>query len=186
MPIPTLSPRTQAEIIAETEKAWQAVDAFCQGLSPEAFHRKPSPELWSTAENLEHLFTATKPLVKALGAPKLALRTFGKPNRPGRSYHEIQQRYHERLDSIGGGRSVDQKNFAPQVDPNSAVAEHLEKWRSIGAKYRQRIGSWSEKDLDAYLLPHPLLGKVLVREMLYFTLYHTYHHLGLMEERVGG
>jgi len=183
MSIPTLAPTTQAEIIAETEKAWQRTNDFLQGLSQAQFHHKPSPALWSAAENFEHLFTATKPLVKALGMPKLMLRSFGKPNRSVRTYQQVQQRYHERLDAVGGGRSVDQKSYAPQVDPASSVAEHLDKWNSIGAKYRQRIAAWSEDELDQYLLPHPLLGKLLVREMLLFTLYHTYHHLQLMEER---
>ena len=39
------------------------------------------------------------------------------------------------------------------------------------------IGSWREQDLDRYVLPHPLLGKLTLREMLFFTLYHNYHHV---------
>jgi len=31
------------------------------------------------------------------------------------------------------------------------------------------------------LLPHPLLGKVTVREMLYFTIHHVQHHHALVE-----
>jgi hypothetical protein len=38
------------------------------------------------------------------------------------------------------------------------------------------IGRWREEDLDYYRLPHPLLGKLTVREMLFFTVYHNYHH----------
>jgi hypothetical protein len=30
--------------------------------------------------------------------------------------------------------------------------------------------------LDLLILPHPLLGKLTLREMLYFTLYHVEHH----------
>ena len=36
-------------------------------------------------------------------------------------------------------------------------------------------------DLDAVLLPHPLLGKLTVREMLFFTVYHVQHHRALVE-----
>jgi hypothetical protein len=36
---------------------------------------------------------------------------------------------------------------------------------------------FSEKDLDTLILPHPLLGKVTLREMLYFTIYHVQHHV---------
>ena len=50
----------------------------------------------------------------------------------------------------------------------------------IGEKYTERLGNWSEKDLDKYKLPHPLLGKLTVREMLFFTIYHNEHHLKAM------
>lgn len=39
------------------------------------------------------------------------------------------------------------------------------------------LGKWSDKALDSYLLPHPLLGKMTVREILFFTLYHNLHHV---------
>ena len=35
---------------------------------------------------------------------------------------------------------------------------------------------WSEEDLSSYVIPHPILGKFSVREMLYFTIFHTTHH----------
>ena len=39
-----------------------------------------------------------------------------------------------------------------------------------------RADSFSEKQLDTFILPHPLLGKLTLREMLYFTIYHAEHH----------
>ena len=47
-----------------------------------------------------------------------------------------------------------------------------------------RLSSWSESKLDTYLLPHPLLGKLTLREMLFFSVYHIEHHLKLLEGRV--
>ena len=46
------------------------------------------------------------------------------------------------------------------------------------------VGSWREADLDRYLLPHPLLGKLTIREMLFFTLYHNYHHVQSLATRL--
>ncbi len=40
----------------------------------------------------------------------------------------------------------------------------------------KRVDSFSEAQLDALILPHPLLGKLTLREMLYFTIYHVQHH----------
>jgi len=35
---------------------------------------------------------------------------------------------------------------------------------------------WNEDELDQYQLPHPILGKLTIREMLYFTIYHNLRH----------
>ncbi|WP_231962837.1 DinB family protein [Polaribacter sp. KT25b] len=34
----------------------------------------------------------------------------------------------------------------------------------------------SEKNLDTLVLPHPLMGKMTVREIIMWTAYHTEHH----------
>jgi hypothetical protein len=31
------------------------------------------------------------------------------------------------------------------------------------------------------ILPHPLLGKITIREMLYFTAYHVQHHENIIK-----
>src|SRR5579859_3509649 len=45
----------------------------------------------------------------------------------------------------------------------------------------RRVATWSEIDLDRYRLPHPLLGKLTVREMLFFTVQHLAHHASKVE-----
>lgn len=44
--------------------------------------------------------------------------------------------------------------------------------------------NWSDPQLDQYLAPHPLLGKLTLRELGYFTIYHTEHHLNIIKERL--
>ena len=43
---------------------------------------------------------------------------------------------------------------------------------------------WKDSQLDQYLAPHPLLGKLTLRELCYFTIYHTEHHLHIIKERL--
>ena len=38
------------------------------------------------------------------------------------------------------------------------------------------VETWTEHDLDACGMPHPILGVLSVREMLLFELYHNTHH----------
>ncbi|MBK7609450.1 MAG: hypothetical protein IPI18_20745 [Saprospiraceae bacterium] len=35
---------------------------------------------------------------------------------------------------------------------------------------------FSEAEIDRYLIPHPLVGKITMREMFYFTVFHAGHH----------
>ncbi|MFN2437645.1 MAG: hypothetical protein ABR503_00495 [Chitinophagaceae bacterium] len=38
------------------------------------------------------------------------------------------------------------------------------------------LNKYSEEEIDRFVLPHPLLGKLTLREMMYFTIYHVEHH----------
>jgi len=46
----------------------------------------------------------------------------------------------------------------------------------------KQLLDYSEQDLDELILPHPLLGKLTLREMMYFTMYHVLHHHKSIEE----
>ncbi len=175
-----LTPYTQAEIVAATQQAWKEVGRFVQGLSHEAFHHRPTPKKWSAAENLDHLCMSTKPLIKGLGVPKLMLKSFGKPNRPTRTYQEVVLRYKERLGAL---EIIPNQDYIPDFKETVTTEEMLTTWASLGKKYVDRMTKWSDEAFDKFLLPHPLMGKVTVREMLFFTIYHTHHHLALMKER---
>ena len=53
----------------------------------------------------------------------------------------------------------------------------LESFQKQGEELAAIVRNWSAEDLDNYLLPHPLLGKMLIREFLLWMIYHNYHHL---------
>jgi hypothetical protein len=44
---------------------------------------------------------------------------------------------------------------------------------------------WKEEEPDKYIVGHPLLGKITVRELGYFNIYHTLHHLDSIKKMVG-
>ena len=43
-------------------------------------------------------------------------------------------------------------------------------------KLNEQIDEWKEDDLKSYQLPHPVLGKLSIKEMIFFTIIHTDHH----------
>jgi hypothetical protein len=133
---------------------------------------------WTTAQQIEHILRAVRPVALALLVPKWFLRwRFGKPNRPPRDFDGLVQRYKEKL--AAGGRASGR--FISPMIPASDVERIAVSMRSAVDDLSRRVMTWTEQDLDSVLLPHPLLGKLTVREMLFFTIYHAQHHHALVD-----
>ena len=179
---PNIKPSTKADIIQELGNSMNEVSSFVQSIPEEEFS-KARGDKWSIAENLSHLIKSNQAIASGLKLPKLTFRGFGKPNRPERSYEEVVNRYLEKLKVA----EFPQNPFAPKSDQPFNREEMLDHWMTIDEKLRSRIEKkWDEKDLDAYLMPHPLMGKLMTREMLFFAIFHNYHHLKAMKDRYEG
>ncbi|MFT3882047.1 MAG: DinB family protein [Gemmatales bacterium] len=171
-------PFTKPELIAAFHQRATGDDIFWCNFSPDAFLERPDDRSWSPAQNVAHLTSATKPVVMALRLPRFLPRLlFGKSNAPSRHYENIVQLYH---DILAGGAQASGK-YAPK--PVSMPSDPVNYQRTGVATLTATIQSlakalepWSEQDLDRLQLPHPLLGKLTIREMLFFTLYHLGHH----------
>ena len=66
------------------------------------------------------------------------------------------------------------------LDARSLIQEIDALDKRAGDSLVTAVGKWRERDLDKYRLPHPVLGKISVREMLFFTHYHDLHHLEIV------
>ena len=86
-------------------------------------------------------------------------------------------KYKEKL--ADGGRASGR--FVPPTVPANEVEHIAVSLRSTVDDLSRRVNTWTEKDLDTVLMPHPLLGKLTAREMLFFTIYHVQHHHALVE-----
>ena len=109
---------------------------------------------------------------------KLFFTAFGTAKNPSRKYEEIVAIYKEALLTKNPTNN-------PYLSENVATTsreQYLSNWNMIGEKYQERLDVWTEKDLDKYRIPHPVLGKLTVREMMFFTINHNYHHLKIMKE----
>lgn len=165
------SPSTKQEIIDATNHVYQLVHDFILDLDTDAFLFVPQQK-WSINLQLDHLIKSSQPVATALNLPKITFRAFGIPNRDSKSYDEVVAMYHAQLKE--GAKAT--KKYIPEVS-NTSKEELLALWLKIGNKLSERIDKqWSEDQLERYLLPHPILGKLTVREMLFFTIYHTLHH----------
>lgn len=167
------------QIISALNEKVDAFNNFIAPLDKEHFEATPDNK-WSAGQNLDHLIRSIKPLQLAYGLPKFALIIlFGKTNRPSRTYDELVTKYKTRL-AAGG------KASGPFIPPKISFEkkdELIRKYTGQKHKLISKIEKQSEADLDTYILPHPLLGKVTLREMLYFTIHHNEHHLELLKAR---
>ena len=149
---------------------------------------KGREELWSAGETLRHLISSEEALISAMKIPKMILWfKFGKAKQPSRTYQKMRETYQEKL--AGGakatGRFLPEKIPVPstQREAEDMKIEMLHQWSSTGRALTRQVTRWHEIQIEKYVLPHPLLGKLTVREMLMFTIYHNLHHTLRIQQR---
>jgi hypothetical protein len=171
---------TKPEIAAALEEKVNAFNNFVAPMNKEQFEATPEGK-WSAGQNLDHLIRAIRPLQLAYSLPKFMLKMmFGKANRPSKSYEELVQKYKNKL--AEGGRASGP--FIPPVIVFEQKDLLIKKYDQHKQRLISKIERQSEEDLDQYILPHPLLRKLTLREMLFFTIHHNEHHLELLKARI--
>ena len=134
---------------------------------------------WSAIRQLDHIVRAVKPVNLAFSLPKFVLQwRFGVANRSSRTYEELVEKYKRKLQEGGRASGV----FVPQDSASLRKKELIKKLSELVASLARKTTSSTEESLDRFILPHPLLGKLTLREMLYFTAYHVEHHHRLVNE----
>jgi len=171
---------TKPDIIRELHVRHERFTAYITALDERSFLFSYNGK-WTAGQQLEHIHRSVKPLVLALRLPTFALRlAFGTANRPSRGYDALVAKYHAKLNA-GGAASG---RFVPPpvayADRESLRAETL----ATVQKVCKALERFTEDDLERYILPHPLLGKLTIREMMYFTAYHVDHHEALTERNL--
>ena len=172
-------PQTKTDLMTKIGQIESALSETVNAIPADQFD-KGSSEAWSAASYLKHLILSIKPFAKALGLPKEQMHAlFGQPDRPSRSYEELVAAYQERLDA--GIRAEDFQGVTPVTyrfpeGTEDIKAYLLEVWHDAHNRLTGAMESWSDEDLDRYQLPHPALGLITLREMLFFTLHHNTLH----------
>ncbi len=169
--------QSQNEVAAGLERRFTEVTDWFASQPDESFCQSP-PERWTQGQQLKHLIQSTKPLNMALRLPRLVLRLkFGLATGAGESLEGVSARYEGVL--ADGGKAGGA--FIPPPIELEAKPHLLETLGREGTKLVEVVGKWRESDLDKYVLPHPLLGNLSIRDMLFFTYHHMGHHLETLE-----
>lgn len=162
------------EIYQKLNEQHQELMAYLSALSDEAIHQQKEGK-WSALQNMDHLLKSMQVANSALSKPTFLLRRmFGKPNRPARTYEALVNRYQERLAQRAAAAPKEFAAGEAQALDRVQIIRAYDKQVQKFLKFVERV---KESKLDTTLLPHPLMGKLLMREVLYFMHYHTEHHI---------
>ena len=167
-------------------EAERSVADFFGSLSPEEFVFRDG-SAWNPAEHLSHLNTAISAVARGFGIPRWILRLrFGRSKRPSRDFAIVRQEYLARLSAgaVARGAFVPPREDPLGDDRVKRQRDLLERWQRVNARLRNAVETWPQRDLDRLQLPHPLLGKVTAREMLFVMMYHDHHHIAGAKKRL--
>ena len=164
-----------AALLADIEKVEEAAFFAPQGANNEK---------WSIAENVVHLEMSARPLSFVFKMPRLLLWwRFGKANRPSRTAAELKQRYEERLAETKGLPTPD--GFVPKIKAGFDKKTIIERCLAQHKAAISLAKAYPESALDTYVVPHPLLGKITLRELIHFTGFHIKTHHDIILRAIG-
>jgi hypothetical protein len=161
------------------ENALQFIE-LVKGLNQNEFEDNINDK-WSAGQDLVHLIKVLQIVNIGYSLPKLILRLlFGINKNDIRSYENLQQLYKNALD--GGAK-------APTIYIPKPVSyrdkEHLiQKYASLNKSFIDKLNNHTAHELDSYRLPHPILGKISLRELACFTSFHTTHHFDSLKSKL--
>jgi hypothetical protein len=161
------------DLIKNLEANKNLVLSSCKTMTDEQFFADKGDK-WTNAGHIEHLINSIKPLNQLFILPKFVMTwVSGKPNRKSRTYDELVAKYWEKLAT----RNPTVNRFGPKKDKKYTKEQLMTSFNKHYENFSKKIDkNWNEESLENYLIPHPLLGKLTVREMIMFTVYHTLHH----------
>jgi hypothetical protein len=145
---------------------------YISQLSPGAFlyHYQ---DKWTAGQQLAHIVLCVSPLAKVFSMDAASVeQNFGACDRGSRSFDAMKADYKEKLQA--GGKAPDR--FLPEPVPGDQKEPLIAKMNQAVAGLCNRIDAFTEADLDRLLIPHPLLGNLTLREMLYNAIQHVDHH----------
>jgi DinB superfamily len=172
---------TKEEIIPAAENIFVQFSQTCGNIEEIIFFEKPGNK-WSVAENMQHLILSVNTTTLAYSLPRFLVKWIGgRPNRASRTYDELLARYNKKIEEGGTASS----RYVPKsIEIKYSREKILHNWKKTTSKFITSLtNNRTEKDLDAYLVKHPLLGRITLRELCYFTIFHTSHHLESIHKR---
>ena len=142
---------------------------------PKDIWEKGPDKKWTTGQQIQHLVNSLQALNNTLSYPRFFLKyKFGTCNRETRDYETVAKNYQKKLiENKDIVRVFNQKLKKPTLKERERLLTRLQ---IQSKKLQYKTKQISDKNLDTLVIPHPLMGKMTVREIIMWTAYHTEHH----------
>lgn len=173
------------DLAREFQTLSQKSCAFLRAIPAEKFFAHPAAG-WSIAENVKHLSKTTLPITLGLKLPSVIPSViFGKGS-GSRSFAEVRAAYYASLEGgFQAGIYTPGKAAEPATAAQSADQERLiKKLEKSIADLVAAFSTLEDRVLDSVRMPHPAIGRITIREMLYTSLNHDIHHMSVVAARV--
>jgi hypothetical protein len=136
---------------------------------------------WSAGQDLVHIIKLYSILNIAYSLPTTLLRIlYGINKNEQRSYEQLQTIYKKALEHGAKSPAI----YIPKPVFFESKDILIKKLESLNEIFIGKINKKSDHDLDTIRLPHPIIGKISLREMSIFTSLHTIHHFELLKVKL--
>jgi hypothetical protein len=159
------------ELVAVHNRFWDTVEKMPLTIQSLSINNK-----WTPVQNVEHINMCIEPLVRYLNTPKeLIKEKFGLKSEVGFEFKDLNEKY---IQAVQNG-AVISETFKPKDNSPSFKNERM-RGNELINKINSLLEMWSDDELSAHICPHPVLGRISVREMLYFTIFHCETHIKII------
>lgn len=166
----------KSEIITHIKRLTHEIAEYTSALDAQSFVKSDS-EKWSAGQIVNHLTKSAKPLVLALRLPRFVLGLMRK-KKTALTYEEVVEKYKTVLEQGGKSSAL----YLPSKIGVGKKEEEIEEFVTTHKKLTDLLQFFDDKDLNEISFPHPLLGKLSAKELLFFTIYHLEHHFKTIKE----
>jgi len=152
------------QLIHELEKSFQGIIDWVNSQPESQFNEELVLGKWPVSGHLYHLIKSTKAVSQGMKIPKMGLQTmFGKNNRPERTYQELLEMYRSNI--------VDKNIKVPnkyEAEPGRIFEKPklIQRFKEELNDLIEPLSKWKEEDLSTYVMPHPVMGKLTIREFI--------------------
>jgi nitrate/nitrite-specific signal transduction histidine kinase len=166
----------KSEIIAALNQQNLEFQSFLESIPSEKFFGGSS-ESWSVGHHVQHITSAVNRVAQGLANPGALPKR--EPATASRDFATLKQTY---LETLQNTPVETLRQFGSRVmleehqDLQAYKTQMISSFSDAITSFNTALEGFSEEHLETLGMPHPLLGIISSREMVFFIVYHNTHH----------